>query len=246
MIFELEGFVANKVKVMEGVYYLSIESPSISSVAYPGQFVLIRVSPSLDPLLRRPFSIAGVKDGCVEVLFSVVGRGTELLSRVKIGDVLSLRGPLGKGFPAPSFELLLVGGGMGVAPLLFAHQRYGGKIVFGVKDKVYKGLCDWIRDNVGDGLSLFSEDGSIGERGTALDGALSLARSDAEVWVCGPDAMLYEAFRVLSGKVKRLLGSFESRMACGIGGCYGCSIRTKGGMKRVCYDGPVFDLREVF
>lgn len=246
MILELDGVVKDKLKIMEGVYHLSIEAPSIASLAYPGQFVLIRVSPTLDPLLRRPFSIAGVSEGCLEILFSVVGRGTELLSKVNVGERLSLRGPLGRGFPTPEREPLLVGGGMGIAPLLFAHQAYGGKVVFGVRDSSYKELCEWVKSKVRGELYLFSEDGSIGEKGTALDGALSLINEGSEVWACGPEVMLQGLIGSLRGKVKRVLGSLERRMACGMGGCYGCSIRTKDGMRRVCYDGPVFNLEEVF
>lgn len=246
MIFEVDGVVREKLKIMEGVYHISVEAPSIASLAYPGQFVLIRVCSSLDPLLRRPFSIAGVRKDCLEILFSVVGRGTELLSGIRVGEPLSLRGPLGRGFSSPQGELILVGGGMGIAPLLFAHQIYGGKVVFGVKDKSYKVLSDWVKGKVKGELALLSEDGSIGEKGTALDGALSLVSENSEVWACGPEAMLQGLLKSLRGKVKRVLGSLERRMACGIGGCYGCSIKTKGGMKRVCYDGPVFDLEEVF
>ncbi|MBC7331188.1 MAG: dihydroorotate dehydrogenase electron transfer subunit [Synergistetes bacterium] len=246
MVYEIDGLVMEKAKLQEGVFYISVEAPSIASEVYPGQFVLVRVSKTADPPLRRPFSVAWVEDGRIGILFSVVGRGTRLLSEVDVGERLSLRGPLGRGFPHSSFKLLLVAGGMGIAPILFAHQIYDGRVVFGVRDESYKGLCDWVKERVKDDLYLFSEDGSIGEKGTAVDGALSLLEEDTEVWACGPEAMLESLTFRLKGGAKRILGSLERRMACGIGGCYGCSIRTKGGMKRTCYDGPVFDLREVF
>jgi len=134
---------------------------------------------------------------------------------------------------------------MGVAPLLFAHQVYGGRLVLGVKDGSWKGLCDWVRDSLKGEVSLFSEDGSIGEKGTALDGALYYSYPSSEVWACGPKEMLFALYRALKGKVKGIFGSIEERMACGIGGCYGCSMETPRGMRRVCVDGPVFDLKEV-
>lgn len=246
MIFEVDSIVKSKLKLNEGVFYLSMEAPSIASRVSPGQFVLVKVSQTMDPILRRPFSVAWVEGEEVGILFSVVGRGTELLSQVKVGDSLSVRGPLGKGFPSPWGKPLLVAGGMGIAPLLFAHQVYGGRVIFGVKDGSYKALCDWVKDKVKDDLILFSEDGSIGDKGTAVFGALSLLKEEKEVWACGPEAMLKALFMELNGRVKALFGSLENRMACGIGGCYGCSIRTRVGMRRVCHDGPVFNLREVF
>lgn len=246
MIYEVEGVVGRVEKVQEGVFYLSIHAPSVASCAKPGEFVLVRVSNSYDPLLRRPLSIAGINGDFVELLFAVVGRGTTLLSEVKEGDLLSLRGPLGRGFPSPQGKPLLVAGGMGVAPLLFAHAVYGGRLVLGVKDESWKGLCDWVKRKLKDELTLLSEDGSLGLKGTAVDGAEELSNHDGEVWACGPKAMLLNLYLRLRGRVRRVLGSLEERMACGIGGCYGCSIETKGGMRKVCYDGPVFDLGEVF
>gem|GEM_PF-4903984 len=99
MIFEIDGVIKEKAELQDGIFYLSVEAPSIAYLAGPGQFVLVRVSPSFDPFLRRPLSIAGTKDDRIKLLFSIVGRGTSLLSRMREGDVLSLRGPLGKSFP---------------------------------------------------------------------------------------------------------------------------------------------------
>jgi dihydroorotate dehydrogenase electron transfer subunit len=233
---------------------LSIDAPEVGREARPGQFVMIKVTDGLIPLLRRPLSIhdAG-KDG-IELFFKVAGQGTGILARKKSGDPLDLIGPLGKGFTISDGmkgkRAFCVGGGRGIAPLYFLAREldaagarptvlYGGRRLADIplREKF---------ERAGIELLCSTEDGSFGFKGlvTELVGReLAGAKPDI-VYACGPDAMMkiLAALAAKHGLPSEL--SLESVMGCGIGACWGCVHRIRNengdGWTKICEDGPVF------
>ncbi len=231
---------------MDNVLLLEVEAPSVAARAHPGEFVLLSVSPSWDPFLHRPLGIAGVSGDRVVLLVQVVGRGTALLQTLPSGTALTLRGPLGQGFPSPreGRRYLLAAGGLGVVPLLFAYRQWGERfsmeVLLGVPDASWAPLGSYLRQFVPD-IRMVSDDGTLGERGnpcTCLEGCWD------EVWACGPLPLLRGLWECLPPEVS-YYPSLEARMGCGYGGCLGCVVPTKEGNLRACVEGPVMDGRKV-
>lgn len=227
--------------ICEDVLYLRASCPEVVRDMEPGQFILLR-DPSwgLDPLLMRPFAVAGVVGDEIEILIQVVGKGTEMLMGRKAGDAVIVRGPMGRGFTAPSSTPVYVAGTLGAAPLLFARDHFGaGRFVLGIPNSGWASFAHWIEKRCPE-LEVFSDDGSLGTKGNALKGLDP--SQDVSVLACGPGPMLAAMSKL---GLDDCQVSMESRMACGVGACCGCVIDTLSGKKRVCADGPVFDLKEV-
>ncbi|MEA3493391.1 MAG: dihydroorotate dehydrogenase electron transfer subunit [Candidatus Margulisiibacteriota bacterium] len=241
-------------------FKLIISSSYISSHAEPGQFVNVRVSDGYDPLLRRPLSIhsASKKHKRFELLYEVVGKGTELLSKYSVGSELDILGPLGKGFKIDQKKeiAILVGGGMGVAPLLtLAEQMSNDKlkmtnklfILIGAKNRD-RVLCEKEFKLVADQVLVSTDNGSYGEKGLVSDQLLKLLNSSfghsefgiVSIYACGPKPMLKAITDIAFQNKIDCQVSMEQKMACGIGTCLGCVIKTKSGYQKVCSDGPVF------
>jgi dihydroorotate dehydrogenase electron transfer subunit len=241
-----------------GYFRLVLKAPEIAASALPGQFVMLRVTDTLDPLLARPFGIsATIAKSNIEILYRIAGRGTTLLSRAKAGQRLQLLGPLGKGFPLPEKGTLpvLVAGGSGFPPLQFLSQRVGPHAHFFVGSR-YKdclpptGVLKCIRENTAT-VHVATDDGSMGVQGTTID-LLNAFLTKMEkkthlvLYACGPHAMLAAVSRLATEHAITCYVSMEERMACGLGVCMGCSVPMKaGGYKRACKEGPVFDSRDV-
>ncbi len=243
----------------ETYFKIRILADKVAQNAYPGQFVNVRPSRTYDPLLRRPLSIylANPEEGWVDLLIKRVGRGTELLSQLKVGDQIDVLGPLGKGFDVESVETaLILGGGVGIAPLVFLAQELS---LFPIKIYFFQGfqnesevccLEDLAALNVEPVVT--TDDGSFGKKGFVTEAVEEFLKtldvqSGVKFFACGPEPMLKEVSRLadsfgLSGQF-----SLETRMACGIGACMGCAIPTFDGegYKLVCKDGPVFSNGEV-
>lgn len=232
---------------------LTVYMPETAVQAVPGQFVHIRVKDSYQPLLRRPLSIAAVDSskGTVSFIYRVVGAGTACLAELSANDVVDCMGPLGSGFDLDCSRPLLIGGGMGLAPLVFLTQRLcprpmellmGGRTeqeLFWLE--VYKGSCDRIH--------ITTDDGSVGRRGFTVDVLPELlAAGDFDrIYACGPRPML----EIAAGIARRFnipcQVSLEEHMACGVGACLSCTCAgTDGKRRKVCTDGPVFWAEEVF
>ncbi|MEA4881411.1 MAG: dihydroorotate dehydrogenase electron transfer subunit [Synergistaceae bacterium] len=232
---------------------LTVLCPAIAASAEPGQFVMVRPGGGDDPFLGRPLAVAFVSGRTFTLVYRVVGKGTALLAKRRAGDELTVRGPIGQGFfssreglPLPE-KVILAGGAVGAAPLLFALQRLGGRAertVMGVAGSGWEDFASWLME-VFPALELYSDDGTLGIKGTVLSGLPEELPGNTEVWACGPEGML----RALAAKYPsdggRIRVALEARMACGMGGCLGCVIPTRSGQKRVCVDGPVFAASEV-
>jgi dihydroorotate dehydrogenase electron transfer subunit len=201
----------------------------------------------------RPLSVHQVStEGTVALFFAVRegGKGTKWLCQRRIGDTLELTGPLGNGYLLPSSQrLLLLGGGIGIAPLYFLAQealkkRCEVRLLHGAstKDHLYP-------NELPEGVEtiILTEDGSSGKSGMITDYLPKFINWADQVYACGPIGM----YQVMNQQKERLLEdkpvqiSLEVRMGCGFGVCYSCTIKTKTGLKQVCKDGPVFHLDEV-
>lgn len=239
---DFDGILTEVRRIGGNVLSFRILCPHIAGAVEPGQFVFIR-DPlwGLDPFLMRPFAVSGVFGGNIEVVFQIAGKGTSMLSRKSEGESLTVRGPAGHGFLPPVSRPVYLAGTLGAAPLLFARERFGpGKFVLGVPDAGWSRFFDWAADRCPE-LELFSDDGSVGKRGTPLD-AVDPGRKGISIMACGPAPML-RAISELNPEDCQV--SMESRMACGIGACSGCVVETVNGLRRVCVDGPVFRLEEM-
>lgn len=259
-----------KVKILsnqpkgKNYFRLKFAWPQLAKEVKPGQFIQVKIDDSLEPLLRRPFGIHRVSSKGIEILYEVVGKGTHKLSLKKSGEILDILGPLGNGFviPVPRSLLptrcILVAGGMGVAPLTFlAEKLTEGKnkkaklktlVLIGAKTKNHI-LCADEFKKLGCEVKIATDDGSWGYKGYVSDllkHTLSVVRGLwSKVYSCGPRPMLKEVRKICMAKNIPCQASFEENIACGIGTCLGCAIKTKNGFKRVCLDGPVFDIKEV-
>jgi dihydroorotate dehydrogenase electron transfer subunit len=244
--------------VGRGYYRLVLRVPEAAAAALPGQFVMLRVSETLDPLLARPFGVSSVSaKSSIEIVYRVVGRGTTLLTGMDRGHTLNLLGPLGKGFPMPDKGMtpVLVAGGSGFPPLYFLSRRVGSRahLFIGSKNKEClppSGIMKSFKESVLK-VHIATEDGSMGTRGMTTD-ILNKFLTNMEqkthlvVYACGPHSMLAAVSRIAAEHSMPCYVSMEERMACGLGACMGCSIpMLAGGYKRACKEGPVFDAREI-
>ncbi len=247
---ELARVLSNE-EIMEGGHLLWLEAPGITgSGTEPGQYLMLRCGTSYDPFLRRPMSIHRVMGERLAVVFKVLGKGTTILAACKAGDSIDMLGPLGHGFHIErgSLNLLLVAGGLGVAPLTFLADE---ALADGCRVTLLLGTptASWRFPQrllpEGASVQVVTEDGSEGTRGLVSDLAAELESDFDMVCACGPAAM-YKAM-VDSGisASRKVQVSLETNLACGVGACLGCTVQTRLGLKQVCSDGPVFDLADL-
>ncbi|MCX5680851.1 MAG: dihydroorotate dehydrogenase electron transfer subunit, partial [Candidatus Omnitrophica bacterium] len=243
--------IANK-KVSKRFFQLSLNAKPLLKKALPGQFVHLKISDGLKPFLRRPFSIFRIKN-TLDILYDVVGDGTAVLSQKTKGDVLDCLGPLGTPFALPPRnikQVVMIAGGVGVAPFLaltdvLKKKKYSLILLYGGRTKEY---CFPMKEFEKNGCSVHvaTDDGSVGKKGrvVVLFPEINFSKP-TYLYVCGPKPMIACAQNF--ARENRLKGqaSLEEVMACGMGTCLGCSIKTKKGYKTVCNDGPVFDLDEI-
>ena len=270
--------IASNVQVMPGTHLMWIEAPDIAPAAQPGQFITVRCG---DFTLRRPFSIHQVgndhviaseaKQSQVAILFQVTGKGTLWLSQRKAGQRIDVLGALGKGFGiAPKSEkLLLVAGGIGLAPLVFLMQQASREhqmiLIHGARTAAQLCYDGEQPPAIGHQTVQFipiTEDGSAGQKGKATDILPDYLDWADQVYACGPVDMYKAMALTLNSsllkredqgegekqnklKLKKCQVSLEVRMGCGFGACYCCTINTKKGLQRVCRDGPVFELDDI-
>lgn len=257
--------------IVGGYFRLGIswKTPPITA----GRFLMLRVTGSMDPLLRRPFCIyrvingrekqGGIEGAGVEVMYRVVGRGTELLSRMRPGEYLDVLGPFGNGFPKvpmPDKRPVLVAGGIGIASFYMLSERLKkGVLLFGVRCAEDAAIARDFRKTkkISLDLRVSSEDGGIGEKGLVTGLLEKEIRQDSLVYACGPVQMLKGVAAIAAQKRVPCFVSLERSMACGIGVCLGCAVKTRprvkdeGGenanrlYKMVCSDGPVFSAYDI-
>ncbi len=247
---QAEATVISNNEIMPGVYLMWLEPPQIASPAQPGQFVMVRCGEELEFQLRRPLSIHQLDEKRLALLFNVVGKGTQRLSQCQAGDNLDLLGPLGNGFTIHpgSQNLLLVAGGIGIAPLVFLAQQalsqgYSVTLLLGAPTAPQLYPQHLLPPEVS--LITATEDETAGKKGMITDLLPDFTSRADQVFVCGPTSMYQTMATQKLQKTKPVQISLEVRMGCGLGICYGCTVKTKSELKQVCKDGPVFDLDDI-
>jgi dihydroorotate dehydrogenase electron transfer subunit len=247
-----------------GYYRIRLSCHREYARARPGQFVMVRFPEQIDPLLPRPFSIhrlirrAGVTTG-LELLYKVVGKGTQALSLRQPGDHLSLTGPLGRGFavPADIVHIKIAAGGIGVAPMIFLldylneqkHDLSGVEVFLGGRSKADL-LCLDEFSTFGLPVHLTTDDGSSGDQCLVTDPlevAVAENRPDI-IFACGPLEMLACVAGIADKHGIACQVSIEAMMACGMGACLGCAVvgrKSCDTYLHACLNGPVFDIREL-
>lgn len=253
---QAKGKVLSNSEIRPGYFLMSIKCPPVAKAARPGQFLTIRCSDSTEPLLRRPFGFHRVEGDSFRILYEVLGKGTRKLSSAKAGDALDILGPLGNGFTIPGGkkDAVIIAGGIGVAPLAFLAEellkdkKKGVSVIIGARGKRSL-LCREHFKGLGIKTLVATDDGSCGSKCFATDLLEKLIKggrpSEMVVYACGPSPMLKAAAGAAKKRGIEAYGSFEEYIACGVGACLGCAIRTKSGYKLICKDGPVFKLEEM-
>ncbi|HBO84131.1 MAG: hypothetical protein A2073_08350 [Deltaproteobacteria bacterium GWC2_42_11] len=279
--------------VLPSYYKLGLAVGREFDGAVPGQFVMLRISGQLDPFLRRPFGIYkrwdqkigsprldGSKAGAlwarssskgqkIEILYKVVGKGTGIMSGLKIGDRVDILGPFGNTFPSAerNKNIIMVAGGIGIVPFYLLAKGckktwVGLKLLFGGKSKEdLPGLDDFKKLKID--VSVSTDDGSVGEKGMVtkllLKELLGRDLSSAVVYACGTKPMLKTVADIADRNNIPCYVSLDNVMACGIGACLGCAVKVTGSKvqgvkgyrnnsqlyKMVCKDGPIFDARDI-
>lgn len=220
--------------VATGIYKMRLAYEGTVGV---GQFFMLRAWDK-DPLLSRPISVHNYEDGELTFLYQVVGKGTQILSKIEVGDDVTLQGPYGNGFPDVDTDLVVVGGGIGIAPLYYtcrafkaAHPDKNLRVYLGFRDEAY---CVDSFEDVADEV--------IVDIGGIITNRVE-TKPDETFFTCGPEIMMKSLCSVVP-EGNPVYVSLEAHMACGIGACLGCTCKTSEGNKKVCKDGPVFT-REV-
>jgi dihydroorotate dehydrogenase electron transfer subunit len=256
-MIDCEAQIESNRPITHDTWIVGFKHPELAAAIRPGQFVMIRVRSSIDPLLRRPFSVCGVEKDQLKVIYRVVGKGTEIMTAVKTGEKLQILGPLGKAFVLPEENRLpvLIGGGIGVAPLFsLAQSLRTRKLEFMMG---FRSAGEIIRlDGVrwpNHQWSVSTDDGTEGHGGTVTDLLLLTLKKNKglalSLFACGPKPMLKKVAETATTYGIPCQVSLESAMACGFGVCQGCAVKASPGGSRsyhyVCQDGPIFPLHAV-
>ena len=267
---QFTAMILSNFEVSPGYWRMRMTAPPECASARPGQFVMVRVNGAIDPLLRRPFGIfdvgtyVPVQSGAqeqpyLEMLYRVVGKGTAMLATLHKTDLLDILGPLGKGFDLgdAADEKLIVGGGVGLAPLYLLAKE----LVKGSKVRLFAGgrtrddiLCTTEFERLGVECYTATEDGSLGECGLvteALVRRLDALKGQAAIFACGPHGMLNAVAGIAAERNIPCQVSLEGYMACGVGACLGCVApghshsHENPDYRCVCTEGPVFESGEL-
>jgi len=220
----------------------------------PGQFYMIDVGNTYDPLLKRPFSFFRKIPEGIQFLYRVIGRGTMLMKELKSRKVINVLGPFGNKYPEPESGKipLLIAGGIGIASLFSLAEALSKKayILYGARNKDELLMLDGLK-GLTDELIISTDDGSIGEKGMISDVLNEFLIHHSSLithyllYACGPKPMLEAVSRIAREKGLKGYMSVEENMACGVGACLGCTVKTSDGYKRVCKEGPVFLIEEI-
>jgi dihydroorotate dehydrogenase electron transfer subunit len=261
MLFDTPAEVMTNTRLSSDYNVLSLAAPDLARAARPGQFVMVKTTPGLDPLLRRPFSIFEVlrdehgQPAGISLLNKRIGAGTSWLYRAEPGSRLDCLGPLGQPFEPvdPPSEAWMVAGGVGLAAFATLADALAAR---GTPMRLFYGArtgadlhCVDVFERTGARLVLATEDGSRGEHGRVtapLERALATSAVQAvTVYACGPTPMMRAVARLGEDAGVPVFVSLEQVMGCGLGGCYSCVVRVRAGggerFVRSCLDGPVFD-----
>lgn len=251
--------VRRNTRISSRLWWCEYDSPAIAAEALPGQFAHILCGPEhvLDPMLRRPFSFSRIDrvHGHVALLVDVVGRGSDWLVTRAPGTEVNFLGPLGTCFALEPKRncALMVGGGIGLAPLIALADdasAHGVEVVMLVGGRNQDAVTpsSYLADGVN--YVVATEDGSLGHHGRVTELVPEHFDWADQVFVCGPTPMMRAMARITTqldgdSNSKSIHTSLEARMGCAMGVCYSCVVKTTSGVRRVCRDGPVFAQQEL-
>ncbi len=273
MLYDLKAKIIKNKKLTPSIYYLELKIPKLAGKLIPGQFLHVRLLGTTDPLLRRPLSVNRiVNKNNVGIVYKVVGKGTYLLKEMAVGETVDVLGPLGNGFDLSKIEnnkgpVIFVAGGMGIAPFVFLAKYLRVKkrkvIAFvGMDTKKELVVIDELK-KLGCKVKVSTDDGSRGFKGYVSDMLEKyLAKPQTRIpkpyiYACGPKPMLKALRDVAASYNLKGQVSLDEMMGCGIGACLGCVVKTRNFTeqgakdvkeivyKRICKDGPVFDINEI-
>ena len=250
-----DAVITSIVKVTEGIYSMWIKEYEMAALAKAGQFVSLYCQDG-SRLLPRPISICEIdkKQGTLRLVYRVVGKGTEEFSKLNAGEQIPVMGPLGNGFYLEGTKVILIGGGIGIPPMLQLSKELKEKgcqvqIVLGYRDNDLFLKQEF--QPYGE-VYVSTEDGSVGTKGNVIDAIKENQLKADGIFACGPTPMLkgVKAYG-MENRIKTQL-SLEEKMACGIGACLACVCQSKEkdhhthvNNKRICKDGPVFFAEEI-
>ena len=243
----LDAVITERGELIKDVFMMAVKCEEIAKIAKPGNFIQIKPKTG-NSFLRRPLGVANVFDNYIIFIYRKIGKGTSELSELKHGDMVSLLGPLGNAFNTEFKRPLLVGGGMGLSPLLYYAKEHreidvlmGGR----TSDELFweKFFAKYSKN-----IFIATEDGSKGEKGFNVEILPKILKENEYdgIIACGPDPMMKRAVEVAKKFNIPVEVSLERRMGCGLGACLSCAIDTVNGRRKVCKDGPVFKGEEVF
>lgn len=249
-----ELLLVENIQLNHDNFKLILQSATGLPPIFPGQFVNVEIKKSTEIFLRRPFSVLDVdyENNTFSLLVKILGRGSRVLTTYEAGDRISVIYPLGSSFTLPdkNDKVLLIGGGSGVAPMLFLAKVCGLNsdqvhVILGARSKAdhidissYKSYGNYY---------FVTEDGSLGEKGFVIHHPLFVDQMGSfdKVYTCGPDLMMKAVAREATKQGVFCEASLENMMACGFGVCLCCVEKTTDGNKCVCTDGPVFNINKL-
>ncbi|MEY8392265.1 dihydroorotate dehydrogenase electron transfer subunit [Lachnospiraceae bacterium] len=249
--YKEQAVIIRQEEISYGIYSMWLKTDCIAGLSKPGQFISVYCHEG-SRLLPRPISICEIdrEDRSIRIVYRVVGKGTEELSQLRTGRSVDIVGPLGNGFPLKEKKAFIIGGGIGIPPMLQLAKELNceKQLILGYRDSLF------LKEEFKKSGSLYvaTEDGSYGTEGNVLD-AIRENGLDAEIiYACGPMPMLRAVKAYAAEKRIECWISLEERMACGIGACLGCVCKSKEkdrhtnvNNKRICKEGPVFRAEEV-
>jgi dihydroorotate dehydrogenase electron transfer subunit len=251
-LFIINAPVEETIEINNRIYLLKVYAPEFSSVIRPGQFLNVRVTERVSPLLRRPFSVCDVDGDHLYLMFNIMGEGTNILAHKAKGSEIDMLGPLGNGFNiAGDYNTaVIVAGGLGAAPFPYLTRNLNGRkdILSFIGGKTKEDVITYNLKNV----KVATEDGSLGFKGNVIrlleENVELLKSSKIKIFACGPTLMLkaLKSFCIKNDFDCEV--STECAMACGFGICQGCPIESTTEMEKyllVCKDGPVFNIKDV-
>jgi len=259
-IFNEKAIISSNELIAFNTYQATMLAPKASKSILPGQFINISPNDSWDKVMRRPMSVSSCDGELIGIIYKVVGEGTKIMSDWKEGDEVDIIGPLGNFWSNFNEKIpLIIGGGVGVAPILFLHKHLNDKgikhhMIMGARNKDEHFLKHSVDEN--HHCILTTDDGSLGVEGNVLDGIKLIDNLEGcKIFVCGPPLMM-ESVKLLSEKENILCDiALETVMACGFGICQGCTVEFKNNKTEehsyrnkyglVCCDGPIFNAKDI-
>ncbi len=251
-MFIVNAHVEKSIELDNQIFLLKIRCPEIASKINPGEFLNVRVSETMYPLLRRPFSVCDVEGDFFYLMFNVFGEGTKILARKHYGETIDVLGPLGHGFNLEGDydTAVIVAGGLGAAPFPYVIRKLGNSknILSFIGGRTYKEVITHGMKNI----SIATDDGSLGFKGNVVEllneNLDALKSQKIKIFSCGPNSMLRAVKEFCVKNNFECEASTECAMACGFGICQGCPIQSTENEDKyylVCKDGPVFNVKDV-